>query len=485
MTELRRHWGTAVKLTAYLALILTATLTLSLLALLHAFSTQSDATTVRSLVAEIRAFTAAAAPAGTTALPATSESYLRTKVLPDGEQLLIQLPDGTLLGSAGSGPIIRSTALTRWLAAPGRPQQTRLHVAGQTYLSVAVPFADASGRPTGGAVIATSDLAQNSRDFNRVRALAIGEAVVAIAAGCLGAYLLLRRLLRRVGRITATAADLGSGALDRRLRETEDGDEVGQLASTFDAMADQLSTVMQTQRRMLSDVSHQLRTPLTVAQGHLEVLARAQPSDPADTRETIALVLDEIGHMKAMVERLLMLGRAMEPDFLEIQPIDLRSFCVDLVDAAQVLAIRRWVLEPVPDVVIDADASKLRGALLNLVDNAVRATQDLDVIRLSVQVEDGGAVVFTVEDSGPGIPPARRTAVLQRFARPGAADSDGSGLGLAIVVAVAQAHGGTVAIDASPLGGARVAMRLPVRSSTAPSLVRLDDDDRAGSAVQL
>ena len=239
-------------------------------------------------------------------------------------------------------------------------------------------------------MVATADLAQPTHDLQRVRALAIGEALIALLAGCLGTYLLLRRLLRRVRHITATAADLGSGDLDRRLRHTGDTDEVGQLATTFDAMADQLAEAMQTQRRLLSDVSHQLRTPLTVARGHLEVLDRSGASDPQEVHATVALVLDEIVHMKAMVERLLMLGRAMEPDFLELEPVDLRSFCLDLVDAAQVLASRRWVLPPVPDVVVVVDAAKLRGALLNLIDNAVRATHDGDVVAVVVGVDYGG-----------------------------------------------------------------------------------------------
>ena len=101
-------------------------------------------------------------------------------------------------------------------------------------------------------------------------------------------------LLRRIGHITATAADIGSGALDRRLRDTGDADEVGQLATTFDAMADQLSDVMVTQRRLLSDVSHQLRTPLTVARGHLEVLARTRTADPIEVQDTVVQLRDAV-----------------------------------------------------------------------------------------------------------------------------------------------------------------------------------------------
>jgi signal transduction histidine kinase len=465
-----RRWGTAARLTTFLALLLTAVLGLALLGLLRAFGSQTDASTTRSLVAELKAYAVAAVqrPASQP-IDAFSEDYLRTRVLPDGETLVVGLTDGSLIGSAGTEGLLRNRVVLR-LASTAPAVGTRLHVTvgTQHYLLVAAPVT--SGTRPVGMVAAAADLAQANRDLGRVRALAIGEGVIALLAGCAGAYLLLRRLLRRIGRITTTAADLGSGALDRRLRDSGGADEVGQLASTFDAMADQLSAVMATQRRLLSDVSHQLRTPLTVAQGHLEVLKRS-PFDAQEVDETVALVLDEIDHMKALVERLLMLGRAMEPDFLSTEPVDLRSFCADLFDAAQVLADRRWLLPDVPDVVVDVDAAKLRGALLNLIDNAVRATRVGDVVALVVTAGPGSEVEVAVEDSGPGIPRERRAAVLERFARPGAADTQGSGLGLAIVRAVAEAHGGSVAVGDSRYGGCRVSLRLPVAAAGLPAVV--------------
>src|SRR5206468_2525526 len=108
---------------------------------------------------------------------------------------------------------------------------------------------------------AAANLSRSNADLSRVRALVIGEAVVALLAAVAAGYLLLRRLLRRIGRITATAADIGSGQLDRRLGDQGTDDEVGQLAETFDAMADRIADTLTLQRRLLSDVSHQLRTP--------------------------------------------------------------------------------------------------------------------------------------------------------------------------------------------------------------------------------
>ena len=462
----RRRFGTAARLAGLQALLLAIVLGLAVLGLLRAFEAQSTRTTTRALVTELHAYEAATAtrPAGQS-LRAFTENYLSTRVLPGGELVAVTLPNGAVRGSAGSRWLIASPEVRAWAAQPpSTTQRLRLERPGQAGSDerasqvLAAPLV--SNGKTIGTVVVAADLSRAEADVDRVRTLALGEALLALLAGTAGGYLLLRRLLRRIGRITATAADLGRGELDRRLGDQGTDDEVGQLASTFDGMADRVSSAMTGQRRLLSDVSHQLRTPLTVARGHLEVLQLTGADDPREVRETVALVIDEIDHMRALVERLLMLGRALEPDFLEPVPVDLRSFCADLLEAARVLAPRSWALSTVPDVVVEVDEAKLRGALLNLVDNAVHATADGDTIALLADLTPAG-VVLAVEDSGPGIPPDQRDAVLQRFARPGAADSQGSGLGLAIANAVAVAHGGTLSLSESPLGGLRAAMTLP------------------------
>ena len=459
------RWGTAARLATFVALMLAAVIGLALFGLLGTFRAQSDASTTRSLVVELQAFRDAV---GTRSagqdLAAFSESYLRTRVLPNGESFAVVLPDGSLIGSAGSRGLLSSPLVAGWSHRPptvGRHVQIR--VGNVSYLVSAAPLIERNR--TVATIVAAADLKHVREDLRRVRNLAIGEASIALAAAVAGSYFMLRRLLHRVGRITSTASDIASGALDRRLHEPHDTDEVGRLATTFDAMADKLSAAMTAQRRLLSDVSHQLRTPLTVARGHLEVLERTGAGDPDAVRETVDLVVDEIDHMKALVEQLLLLGHALEPDFLVREAVDLRSFCRDLVDTTQVIAPRRWELSDVPDLVLSVDASKLRGALLNLIDNALHATTDGDVVGVSVTRGADGSTTMSVDDSGPGIPPERRSLVLERFARPGAADSEGSGLGLAIAQAVARAHGGELVIGDSPHGGCRVSIVLPATAT--------------------
>lgn len=175
------------------------------------------------------------------------------------------------------------------------------------------------------------------------------------------------------------------------------------------------------------------------------------------------MVIDQIDHTRSVVERLLMLGHAMEPDFLDTRSVELRGLLAEVHSAVGVLAPRTFIEPTAPDLIIDVDVEKLRGALMNLVDNAVRATRDGDIIAIVAAADfDHDILRISVEDSGPGIPAAERQSVLQRFQRPGARDRDGSGLGLAIVKAVAEAHGGWIEIGTSSYGGAQVTLVLPI-----------------------
>jgi len=437
-----------------------AILSMTALGTERAFTNESVTSITRGLVAEVGSYDQAIAGTATADLAPRTVSYLQSRVLPGGESLMMRLGSGPRLGTSDSAALLADPVIRQVLDHPPRTTGSfRQRLDGVDTLYLVAPIRQ--GTRDIGTMVVTSDLSQLAADRSRVLTLAIGEALVALVGAVAGSYLVLRRLLREVGRITTTAASIENGELSRRLGDQGTDDEVGQLAVTFDSMLDRLQAAMDVQRRLLSDASHQLRTPLTVARGHLEVLARQPSVDVEDVRETVAVVVDELDHMRALVERLLMLGRALEPDFLQLQGLDLRTFLSDLRDSAQVLAVRHWSLPPVPDVVLEVDAAKLRGALLNLIDNAVRATSTDDTIEIRATCSEGGLVVLSVDDSGPGIPAGQMEKVLERFGQLGNADTSGSGLGLAIVTAVAEAHGGTFEIAASPLGGCRAAITLP------------------------
>jgi signal transduction histidine kinase len=507
VTAKRRHRaGTAARLIAFHLAVLGVVIAVVVVALAYQLSASYDQIAGRNLASELHSFAAnvpapplpatsshpgrgagagtgggagaaGSAPVSSTAaarragceLLQSAARYFRGHALPAGTVLAVGVascrsPAGPVVAS-GSVPLVEAVlaapAVGRAVAQPpGGSLLASDHSKGYQFELLSSPIRE--GRRVIGSFIAAEDMAGLLADRARVVRLSVAEGAVALLAAVLGAWFILRRLLRTVGRITTAAEEIERGEIDRRLGDQGTDDEVGRLAVTFDRMLDRIASAMTTQRRLLSDVSHQLRTPLTVARGHLEVLQRTGTGDRSAVEETVSLVLDELDHMRALVERLLLLGRAMEPDFLAVEAIDLRSFVADLYATSQVLAERRFLTAPVPDVVVHADEAKLRGAVLNLIDNAVKATVAGDSVGLSARLEPAsGDLLINVDDSGPGIDPSQRAAALARFQRPGARDAGGSGLGLAIVKAVAEAHGGRLDLSDSPIGGCRASIRLP------------------------
>lgn len=418
----------------------------------------------REMAADLRSFreAAVARPPGSD-LFAFAESYLRTHAVAAGSAVIIAVPGHGTVGSPGTGPALSDPVVREKLeVTPSRTLLSDVHVAGQHDEMLTAPLTE--GGRTVGTFLSTADLGIFDSVQARIARVSALEAVIALVVGVASVFLLLRRLLRTIGRMTTTADRIGRGEMDERLGDQGTDDEVGQLAQSLDRMLDRVEGAVGAQRRLLSDVSHQLRTPVTVARGHLEVLSRTDIGDEVAARETVDLVVDELGHMRTLIERLSLLGQAMEPDSCVYDDVSMRAFIADIHDGCTVLAPRHWILGPVPDVVLRADVAKLRGAVLNLVDNAVKATTEGDKIMLSSSVDGTDRwVTITVSDSGPGIPPEQRAAVLDRFSRPGARAAGGSGLGLAIVKAVAEAQGGAVGVGASPLGGAEVTIILPLK----------------------
>lgn len=464
-----RRWrpGTAGRLALFHALVVTAVLSIVVVQFVQAFAGYYQSTMKRDLVEEVSEFsTAASSRPATQSVPSFVHDYLESHILAAGHTLIIAVPGSPVLGTTGSKPLLRSASIKDWLAKPPRSTVVRQMDIGGTSQEVLATSIRQGGH-TIGTFVATASLAALQTERQRVLALAFGEAAITLIAGVTSVYLLLRRLLRTVGRVTRTAAEIAHGGdLERRLGDQGTDDEVGEMAATFDAMIEKVDSTMSAQRRLLADVSHQLRTPLTVARGHLEVLGRGGLDDPEEVSETVTVVVDELDHMRSLVERLLLLGHALEPDFLEPEPVDLRAFLLDLVEAGAVLANRNWSMGPIPDVVMSVDPAKLRGAILNLVDNAVKVTSEADSVRLSARLAGSddpkaAGVWLSVEDSGPGIPPEERPAALERFTRPRTNHYRGTGLGLAIASAVAEGHGGALNIDESPLGGCRVSLFVP------------------------
>jgi signal transduction histidine kinase len=216
------------------------------------------------------------------------------------------------------------------------------------------------------------------------------------------------------------------------------------------------------QRRFLQDASHQLRTPITIALGHAELLA-SELSDRPEARD-IQVVVGELDRLRRLGERLLMIAASEDPDFLRPERVALGPFLLDVLHKWMPTSDRRWQLGQLAGVVVMADRERLGLAVDALLENAVRHTRTGDVISLSVLATgDGTAARMIVADSGGGIAPAEVDRIFERF-RSGTplGGVRGTGLGLALVRAVARAHSGDVAVRSTPGQGSEFELVLPL-----------------------
>jgi signal transduction histidine kinase len=227
--------------------------------------------------------------------------------------------------------------------------------------------------------------------------------------------------------------------------------------------------LLATQRRFLQDASHQLRTPITIALGHAELLADGLTSQ---------VVLGELNRLRRIAERLLVIAAAEGPEFLHPEPVALDSFTMEILRRWRPTADRSWQLGRLDKVTVQADRERLGLAIDALLENAVRHTGDGDVIKMSVVAPGYGQPVrMIVADAGQGIPAELLRHIFDRFRSGDSGHPRGTGLGLALVRAVARAHGGEVLVSSRPGQGSEFELLLPVSSgppALPPALAGLD-----------
>jgi signal transduction histidine kinase len=300
-----------------------------------------------------------------------------------------------------------------------------------------------------GVIVVLSSVGREHREIDdAVKVTGVTKFCLLVVAALL-AWLLARRLLAPVRKLTEAARNATESDLTQRIPTTSGRDEVAELARTFNAMLDRLDAAFASQRRFLNDAGHELRMPLAVVMGHLELVT----DDPEDRRQTMELVKDELGRMDRIVDELLTLAKAERPDFLWLEEIQTDALLEEVLDKVRPLARRDWRFEGTASEPIAADKQRMVQAVMNLVDNAMRATKEYDTIAIGAAA-DGDEVRIWVRDTGPGIELEQRERIFDRFARgPDEPRGDGgSGLGLAIVRAIAEAHRGRVELDSSALG---------------------------------
>ncbi|MFN7149557.1 MAG: ATP-binding protein [Microthrixaceae bacterium] len=276
------------------------------------------------------------------------------------------------------------------------------------------------------------------------------------------------RLLAPLRTLRATAERIGATDLSQRV-PVRGHDDITALTHTVNGMLERLEAAFLSQKQFLDDAGHELRTPLTVLSGHLELLDSASPEEVETTRQ---LLLDEVERMARLTRDLMLLAKSDRPDFLHIERVDLGELVEDLSAKARGLGDRDWQHDQAPAIRVDMDPQRITQAVLQLADNAVKHTQEGDEIAIGASHADG-LIRIWVRDTGPGVPPADRDHIFERFGRSVVpANDEGFGLGLSIVRAIATGHGGTARVEDVPSGGALFVLILPIRqthSEEAPS----------------
>lgn len=279
-------------------------------------------------------------------------------------------------------------------------------------------------------------------------------------------WLLVGRLLQPIRLLRTTAEDITEHDLSRRI-PVHGNDDLSALTRTVNAMLDRLNSAIGSQRQLLDDVGHELRTPVTIVRGHLELM---DADDADDVRATRALALDELDRMGRLVDDLLTLAKAERSDFIQPQPTDVGRLTDETLEKARGLASRRWLLDDLADTEATLDPQRITQAWLQLASNAVKYSPPETPIALGSAVRHGELWLW-VRDRGVGISPAERDVVLARFGRGADAPlrADGAGLGLAIVDKIVTAHGGRVDIESTVGEGSTIALVLP-RHPVSPAL---------------
>jgi heavy metal sensor kinase len=397
--------------------------------------------------------------------PPDLEPLVRELLGPEFADALPQLldPQGRLRSRA-LRPALPLSRQTRVNALRGVPTLETIELApGESARLLTMPVV------RGGSVV---DLVQVAMPLRRTRQtllryvetlLVLVPVGVVLAAA--GGWILARRALRPVDRMSQSALRISAEDLSRRLERRGTGDEIDRLADTLNAMLARLQAAFGEMQRFAADAAHELRTPLTALKGGIEVALRAER--PAEEyRRALSSSIEEVNQLIRLAEDLLLLSRSTGGLSAVRRPVDLEPLCLEALEVGLRLAKGKGVamrVGPMTTAVARGDAAALRRALLNLVDNAVKYTPAGGSVVISLERSPEGTTLV-VEDTGIGIDAADAQRVFEPFVRLDAArsrDTGGTGLGLAIARSIVLAHGGTLDVESRPGAGSRFTIRLP------------------------
>jgi signal transduction histidine kinase len=384
------------------------------------------------------------------------ELYIRRSV-PDNLESLFVLVNGVVLERSSSTDLPRldrDVEFIKLINSLEQPEVGDFSSNGELVRYISIPV---SGDNDSGHLVAAIFLDQEFEEVDSTLAQLALLMLLALAAAAAAGWLVAGRILkplRQLGEITRRVTD---GTIEERLTGFNPNQEIGAIASDFNSMLDRTASAFTSQRRFVDDAGHELKTPLTIIRGHLDLIK----VDPQESAASIAIIEDEVLRMTRIVQDLQTLTKASQASFIRTSSIEISEVIDEVFVKTSPLADRVWSVDAQQLGELPIDRQRMVQALLQLVDNAIKHTSKGDSITIGCRAISGGIEMY-VGDSGPGIPEEFRTFIQERFARGSwtAEDTEGSGLGLAIVEAIAKGHSGEIYTRDSALGGAEVGIKL-------------------------
>lgn len=416
--------------------------------------------------------------------PETNRPFTRNEVaalfdlfvsrnIPDDDEFLLTLLNGSLYKHSPRAlpePLQRDSPLIRHWGKLTKPERGQVDTTLGELLYFAEPVRityqaeplDSTAEVQGVFVVAHITAGEREEVDEAIAVVVEITIIVSIAASVI-AWVVAGRVLAPLRLLTKTALSISHNSdLTQRI-PVQGTDEIAELTLTFNEMMNRLEDAFASQRDFINDASHELRTPITIVRGHLELIS----NDPQERQETIDLIADELDRMTRFVDDLLILAKAEQPKFLCLETVDVGSLTEEIYTKARTLAVRNWRLDSKGCGSIVADRQRLTQAIVNLAQNATQHTRPGDVIGLGSIVRNGKAR-FWVSDTGEGIAYNDQKRIFKRFARGvNGRRSEGAGLGLAIVQAIATAHGGQVELSSQPGVGSTFTLIILVDSPVA------------------
>lgn len=397
--------------------------------------------------------------------PLSGERLLYTamqQTLPAENEGMIAVVNGRTRWTAPDQIRLRLEAdpeLVAWAAGPEPGNSSMLHTvttSTTTYRVASMPVVTQDG--VGSArLIYAFDYSVERRLVDASFGMYALVGVLALALTAVAGWFVVGRLLRPVRLLQETTRRISQTDLSERIAVVG-RDDLAELTVTVNDMLDRVEGAVLSQKQLLDDAGHELRTPITVVQGHLELMNVHDPQDVSNAR---AVAVDELERMTFLVNDLVMLAQSGATGFVRPAPTDVSELLDEVFAKAQTLGDREWSLRSRPEAVEPLDARRITQALLQLAANAVKYSAPGTAISMGGTVEHT-EVRLWVRDQGTGIRPEDQERIFERFGRVGGVTrTEGAGLGLSIVNAIATAHGGRVELSSQPGAGSTFALVLP------------------------